>query len=94
MVLDFLLPQSRLNLSSLLPKKKKKEKLANLGIPFEAGIYFVYGKMEEGYWTGEYLLDQIQKKALPIGKAHYPGYALLFLFDNATSHYVYAKDAL
>lgn len=31
---------------------------------------------------------------LPIAKALYPGYSLLFLFDNATSHSVYAKDAL
>lgn len=60
----------------------------------EAVTYFEYGKSEEGYWTGEHLLDQIQKKALPIGEALYPGYALLFLFDNATSHSIYAQDAL
>ncbi len=34
------------------------------------------------------------KKALPIGKALYPGYELLFLYDNATSHSIYAPDAL
>lgn len=34
------------------------------------------------------------KKALPIGEALYPGYALLFLFDNAISHLIYAPDAL
>ena len=34
------------------------------------------------------------KKALPIAEALYPGYSLLFLFDNATSHSVYAIDAL
>ena len=28
-----------------------------------------------------------------IAKALYPKYSLLFLFDNATSHSVYAKDA-
>ena len=50
--------------------------------------------MEEGYWTGEHLLDQIRTKALPIGEALYPGYELLFMFDNATSHAVYAKDEL
>lgn len=33
-------------------------------------------------------------KALPIAVAFYPGYSLLFLFDNATSHSVYVKDAL
>lgn len=34
------------------------------------------------------------KKALPIGEALYPGYALLFLFDDATSHLIYAPDTL
>ena len=63
-------------------------------MPFEAAIYFEYGKIEEKYWTSKYLLDQIQNKALPIGKALYPSYGLLFMFDNATSHAVYAKDAL
>ena len=47
MVSDFLLPWSRLNLASLSPEKQKK--LAELGMPFEAAIYFEYGKMEEGY---------------------------------------------
>lgn len=39
-------------------------------------------------------MDQIVKKALPIGEALYPGYTLLFLFDNETSHAIYALDAL
>ncbi len=34
------------------------------------------------------------KKALPIGEALYPGYELLFLFDNAKIHSIYAPDAL
>lgn len=33
-------------------------------------------------------------KALSITKTLYFGYSLLFFFDNATSHSVYAKDAL
>lgn len=32
------------------------------------------------------------KKALPIVKALYLDYLFLFLFDNATSHFVYAKE--
>ena len=31
---------------------------------------------------------------MPIVEALYLGYSLLFLFDNATSHSVYTKDAL
>lgn len=33
------------------------------------------------------------KKTLPIGKALYPGYALLFLFNNAISHSIYTPNA-
>ena len=39
-------------------------------------------------------MDQIVKKALPIEEALYPNYTLLFLFENATSHSIYALDAL
>ena len=31
---------------------------------------------------------------MPIREALYLGYALLFLFDNATSHSIYVQDAL
>ncbi len=50
--------------------------------------------MEKDYYTGEYLLDQIINKALPIVESLYPGYELLFRFDNATSHSIYVKDLL
>lgn len=92
MVSDFFLLWSRLNLLSL--SSEKQDRLVSLGVPLEAVTYFEYRKMEEKYWTGEHLLNQIQKKALLIGEALYPGYALLFMFDNATSHSIYAKDAL
>ncbi len=92
MVSDFLLPWSRLNLLSLFPQQQ--EDLASSGISTEAVTYFDYGKTEEEYWTGEHLLDRIVKKALPIEEALYQGYKLLFLFDNATSHSIYALDAL
>lgn len=91
MVSEFLLPWSRLNLHSL--PEARQEELVTSGIPLEAAILFEYGK-EDGYWDGEGLLDQIVAKALPIAEALYPGYDLLFLFDNATSHSIYAKDAL
>lgn len=50
--------------------------------------------MKEKYWTGEHLLDQIKSKALLIAEALYPRYKLLFIFDNTTSHTIYAKDEL
>ena len=92
MVSNFLLPWLRLNFFSLSPEKQQE--LAIQGISLEAAVYFEYRKTDDGYWTGEELLDQVVKKALPIGEVLYPGYELLFIFDNVTSHSVYAKDAL
>lgn len=92
MVSDFLLPQLRLNLFFLLSQQQKN--LASLGISFEVATYFKYDKIEEGYWTVENLLDQIKTKALPIRKAFYLGYKLLFMFDNVTSHAIYTKNVL
>lgn len=42
----------------------------------------------------KHLLDQIKIKILPIEKALYSRYKLLFMLDNVTSYAVYAKDAL
>ena len=92
MVSDFLPLWSRLNLFSL--SFKKQDRLVSLGVLLEAVTYFEYRKIEEKYWISEHFLNQIQKKALPIRKALYPGYTLLFIFDNATSHLIYAKNAL
>lgn len=60
----------------------------------EAVEIFEYGKNNDDYWDGAKLYQQIVNKALPIAKALYLSYSLLFLFDNATSHSVYVKDAL
>ena len=38
------------------------------------------------------MLDQIINKALLIPKSLYSGYELLFMFDNVTSHSIYAKN--
>lgn len=92
MVSDFLLPWSRLNLFSLFDKRQLES--TTLDVPAEAVTYFEYGSGNEGYWTGDHLLQQIVDKALPVAEVLYPGYELLFMFDNATSHSVYAKDAL
>ncbi len=73
---------------------QQQEDLASSGIPTEEVTYLEHEKTEEGYWTEEHLLDQIVKKALPIGEALYQGYELLFSFDNATSNSIYATDAL
>lgn len=36
----------------------------------------------------------MEKTMKDTGMALYPGYSLLFLFDNATSHSIYADNAL
>lgn len=92
MVSDFLLLCSQLNLFSLF--QTQQDELVSSDIPLEAAKFFEYSKNNDGYWKGEHLLQQMVEKALPIGEALYPGYQLLFLFDNATSHSVFALDAL
>lgn len=57
-------------------------------------IYFEYGKTKKGYWTNKYLLNQIPNKVLPIMQILYLEYELLFLFDNAISYSIYAKNVL
>lgn len=55
---------------------------------------FKYGKNNNEYWDGAKLHQQVVTKALLIAEALYSGYSLIFLFYNATSHSVYAKDVL
>ena len=88
MVSDFLLPFGRLGFSHL-----PNGNLTSL-IETEAVKIFEYGKNNDGYWDGLKLLKQVVEKTLPIAEALYPGYSFLFMFDNATSHAVYADDAL
>lgn len=94
MVSDFLLPFSRLNLFQL--SEEEQDRVVQLyGLSSkEAEEILEYGKNNEGYWDGVKLVKQLKEKALPIAEALYPGYSLLFLFDNATSHSIYSTDAL
>jgi hypothetical protein len=91
MVSDFLLPWGRLNLKHLTEAQLAEAKARN--IPLEAVELFEFGK-QDGYWDGARLLQQVSEKALPIAQFLYPGFDLVFMFDNATSHSVYAADAL
>lgn len=60
----------------------------------EAIKIFEYKKTNDGYWDRAKLYQQVVIKALPIAEALYPYYSLVFLFDNATNHFVYVNDAL
>ena len=93
MVFEFILPYGWLNLASLT--SEERETIQGTGLLEEETVeIFEYGKNNDGYWDGAKLYQQVVNKALPIAEAFYPGYSLFFLFDNATSHSVYAKDAL
>ena len=60
----------------------------------EAVKLFEYRKINKRYWDGPKLHKQVVTKALLITEALYPGCLLLFLFDNSTSHSVYADNTL
>ena len=90
---EFLLPYGQLNLASLISEEREAIHETEL-LEEEAIEILKYGKNNDGYWDGAKLYQQVVNKALPIAKAIYPGYSLLYLFDNATSHSVYTKDAL
>ena len=92
MVSNFLLLWLKLKLLSLSPQQQ--DDLASSEIPLKVFTYFEYRKTEERYCTEEYLLDQIMNKALLIRETLYPGYKLLFLFDNATNYSIYILDIL
>jgi hypothetical protein len=94
MVSEFLLPFGRLDLSTLSEQARENLMTRCALKSAEAVEIFEFGKNNRGYWDGADLVKQIKEKALPIAEALYPGYSLLFVFDNATSHSVYKSDAL
>ena len=51
-----------------------------------------YGK--DNYWTGQEMVEQTVKVAMPIFKYAFPSCQALFAFDNASNHCCYAPDAL
>ncbi len=94
MTSGFFIPCGRLNLASLT-KEKREEVVQQNGLQeIEVLEIFEYGKNNDGYRNGAKLYKQVVNKALPIAKVLHPGYSLLYLFENETSHSVYARDTL
>ena len=91
---DFIFSYGRLNLNSLTPERR--EKIAQTTGLLETNVVEILkcGENNDGYWDEAKLHQQVVNKALPIAKTFYPGYSFFYLFDNVTSHSVYAKDAL
>lgn len=94
MTSEFLLLFGRLNLASLSREKRDEVVQRCKLVSTEVVEIFECEKNNDGHWERAKLHHQVIKKALPIAEALYPRYSLLFLFNNVTSHSVYAKDAL
>lgn len=86
---DNLLPWKRLNLFHLTENERTALKAA--GVTDKAAETFEYG--QDGYWDGVKIVSQIRDKALPTVEALYPGCQAIFMFDNAKSHAIFAKEA-
>ncbi len=52
------------------------------------------GKNQDGYWTIEHVIKQVQTKALPLFQAMHANSIALFVFDQSTNHAAFADDAL
>ncbi len=90
MVLEFLLFFARLGLSHS-SQIQQEEIMRNTSLKINAAIESLeYRENNDGYLDGMKLLWQVIEKVLPIAKVLYFGYSILFMFDNVTSHSIYA----
>ena len=63
------------------------------GMPIREAIeYLEYGK--DNYWTGEKMVEQVARVAIPIFNYVFPDCEGFFAFDNASNHCAFAPDAL
>lgn len=78
-----------------MSEKKKKEMIDKMRLTImEAMELFEYKKSNKGYWDRFKLVKQVVHKILLITEALYQGYLLVFLFNNTTSHSIFAQNAL
>ncbi|KAA8895915.1 hypothetical protein FN846DRAFT_995097 [Sphaerosporella brunnea] len=91
MVSEFLTPRGRLR----VPSECTQEEMDRLRIlsdgPTATETLQCGG---QNWWDQEYLIQQLEMKAIPIFNRAYPGRQALFIFDNATIHSAFATDAL
>ena len=89
MVSDFLTAGGRLQVPMTIPDEHFEQEQ----IPQRfASEYLEYGK--DNYWTGEKMVSQTIKVALPIFRAAFPGFIGVWAFDNASNHCVFHENAL
>ncbi|KAH8916594.1 hypothetical protein BT69DRAFT_1228244 [Atractiella rhizophila] len=60
----------------------------------DAGEQLEYGTAHEGYWDAEKLIEQVEKKFIPVFERLHPGQTALVVFDDSTGHGAMASDAL
>jgi hypothetical protein len=89
MVSEFLTPTGRLK----LPPDCTQEEMDRLRI-LDSTATEILQCGGDKWWNQEYLIEQIITKAIPIFNRAFPGQQALFIFDNATIHSAFAKDAL
>ncbi|KAI1007214.1 hypothetical protein K3495_g999 [Podosphaera aphanis] len=58
----------------------------------EASLLLEYGK--DNYWTGERLVEQTMKVAIPMFRYAFPNFQAVFAFDNTANHCAFAPDIL
>ena len=66
----------------------------NLTIPEKTCVILRPGKNEEGYWTSQNLVEQVELKAIPIFETIFPECVEVFMFDNSSNHAAFMPDAL
>ncbi|KNE58281.1 hypothetical protein AMAG_18394 [Allomyces macrogynus ATCC 38327] len=66
----------------------------------DAHVLFIYGKDKDSYWSGQHLCDQVLYHMLTMFQALHPAsiddrkVMGIWIFDNVTSHTVFAPSAL
>lgn len=63
-------------------------------VPAKAREQISPGKNNDGWWTIDHLIQQVETKAIPIFEAMHRNCVALFAFDHSTNHTAYAEDAL
>ena len=61
-----------------------------------ACVYITPGMNKDDYWNGDTMVEQMEKRALPISKILWPRteFRVVWAFDQSTGHGKYASNAL
>ncbi|CAG8522810.1 875_t:CDS:2, partial [Scutellospora calospora] len=71
-----------------------EDKAAFSNLPTEACIIIYLSKDDNKWWNSDDLINQVKNYTILIFEAQFSDTKALFVFDNATNHCAYTKDAL